>query len=170
MFLPGLRKELYSSVIFSCSHHIHPLFSVFLSLFLPLSLPLFSPSSSLWSPELFKCHEKPPDDFVADFTLESGPRKFPASASVLLILGLVTCVCAQSCLILCDIKDCRPPGSSIHGIFQARILEWVAIFLLQDIFLTLNLNFFSLLSLPHWKADSLLLCYLGSLWDLLNIV
>ena len=28
---------------------------------------------------------------------------------------------------LCDPMDCSPPGSSIHGIFQARILEWVAI-------------------------------------------
>ena len=28
---------------------------------------------------------------------------------------------------LCDPKDCSPPGSSIHGIFQTRILEWVAI-------------------------------------------
>ena len=34
---------------------------------------------------------------------------------------------AQSCLTLCDPKDCSPPGSSIHGIFQTRILEWVAI-------------------------------------------
>ena len=31
------------------------------------------------------------------------------------------------CLTLCDTRDCSPPGSSIHGIFQARILEWVAI-------------------------------------------
>ena len=39
------------------------------------------------------------------------------------------CVCevAQSCLTLCDPVDCSPPGSSIHGILQARILEWVAI-------------------------------------------
>ena len=43
------------------------------------------------------------------------------------------CVCmharsaAQSCLTLCDPMDCSPPGSSVHGIFQARILEWVAI-------------------------------------------
>ena len=36
---------------------------------------------------------------------------------------------AQSCLTLYDPMDCSPPGSSsIHGIFQARILEWVAIF------------------------------------------
>ena len=34
---------------------------------------------------------------------------------------------AQSCLTLCDPMDCSLPGSSVHGIFQARILEWVAI-------------------------------------------
>ena len=33
----------------------------------------------------------------------------------------------QSCLTLCDAMDCSPPGSSVHGILQARILEWVAI-------------------------------------------
>ena len=35
--------------------------------------------------------------------------------------------CAQSCLTLCDPMDCGPPGSSVHGLFQARILAWVAI-------------------------------------------
>ena len=34
---------------------------------------------------------------------------------------------AKSCLILCDPMDCSSPGSSVHGILQARILEWVAI-------------------------------------------
>ena len=34
---------------------------------------------------------------------------------------------AQSCLTLSDPMDCSPPGSSIHGIFQARVLEWGAI-------------------------------------------
>ena len=33
----------------------------------------------------------------------------------------------RSCPTLCDPRDCSPPGSSVHGIFQARILEWVAI-------------------------------------------
>ena len=33
----------------------------------------------------------------------------------------------QSCLTLCDPMDCSLPGSSVHGIFQARVLEWVAI-------------------------------------------
>ena len=32
-----------------------------------------------------------------------------------------------SCVQLCDTMDCSPPGSSIHGIFQASILEWVAV-------------------------------------------
>ena len=34
---------------------------------------------------------------------------------------------AQSCLTLCDPMDSNPPGSSVHGILQGRILEWVAI-------------------------------------------
>ena len=33
----------------------------------------------------------------------------------------------QSCMTLCDPMDCSLPGSSVHGIDQARILEWVAI-------------------------------------------
>ena len=34
---------------------------------------------------------------------------------------------AQSCPTLCDPMDCSLPGSSVHGIFQARVLEWGAI-------------------------------------------
>ena len=34
---------------------------------------------------------------------------------------------SQSCLTLCDPMDCSLPGSSVHGIFQARVLEWIAI-------------------------------------------
>ena len=42
-------------------------------------------------------------------------------------LNTVCVSAAQSCLTLCDPRDCSPPGSSVHGIFQARILEQVAI-------------------------------------------
>ena len=38
------------------------------------------------------------------------------------------CVCAKSiqwCLTLCNPMNCSPQGSSVHGIFQARVLEWV---------------------------------------------
>ena len=38
----------------------------------------------------------------------------------------VLCFVPQSCPTLCDPMDCSPPGSSVHGILQARILEWVA--------------------------------------------
>ena len=41
---------------------------------------------------------------------------------VCLFLRLVT----HSCLTLCNLMNCSPPGSSVHGILQARILEWVA--------------------------------------------
>ena len=34
---------------------------------------------------------------------------------------------AQLCPTLCDPMDCSPPGSSVHGVLQAKILEWVAI-------------------------------------------
>ena len=44
---------------------------------------------------------------------------------------------AQSCLTLCDPMDCSLPGFSVHGIFQARVLEWVAIDLS---IITLNVN------------------------------
>ena len=43
------------------------------------------------------------------------------------------CVCAQSYLTLCSSMDCSPPGSSVHGIFQARILEWGAISYSRDL-------------------------------------
>ena len=39
----------------------------------------------------------------------------------------VLCMCAQLCVTLCDPLDCSPLGSSLYGISQARILQWVAI-------------------------------------------
>ena len=55
---------------------------------------------------------------------------------------------AQSWPTLCDPMDCSLPGSSVHGIFQARILEWVGChFLLQGIFPTPGSN----PGLPHCK-------------------
>ena len=46
-------------------------------------------------------------------------------------IRVCVCVCvlvvAQSCPTLCDPTDCSPPGYSVRGILQARILEWIAI-------------------------------------------
>ena len=55
--------------------------------------------------------------------------------SVLVRISPCVCVCVSAVLshvpALCDLMDCSLSGSSVHGIFQATILEWVAYFLLQ---------------------------------------
>ena len=90
------------------------------------------------------------------------------------------CVCAkslQSCPTLCDPMDCSLPDSSVYGILQARILEWVAMALLQQIFPTQGSN-------PHlmspvlaggffttsitWKAQ-ICIALVYSFWQLCNI-
>ena len=43
------------------------------------------------------------------------------------VKGVCVCVCVLSPVPLCSPMDGSPPGSSVHGIFQARILEWVTI-------------------------------------------
>ena len=42
------------------------------------------------------------------------------------ITGSNVSLVPQLCLTLCNLMDCSPPGFSVHGILQARILEWVA--------------------------------------------
>ena len=49
------------------------------------------------------------------------------TASILQRLVVVALLVTQSCPTICDPMGCSPPGSSVHGILQARILEWVAI-------------------------------------------
>ena len=61
----------------------------------------------------------------------------------------------QSCPTLCGPMDYSPPGISVHGILQTRILEWVGCqALLQGIFLTQGSNS-CFLYLLHWQAGSL---------------
>ena len=64
-------------------------------------------------------------------------------------------LCAQLCQILCDPLDCSPPGSSVYGLFQARILVRFAISYSRGS----NLH---ILCLLHWQADLLPLSHLGS--------
>ena len=71
------------------------------------------------------------------------------------------CSVAQSCLTLCDPMDCSPPGSSIHGIFQAKNTGVGCHLLLQGILPTQELNSY-LSHLLHWQADSLPVLHLGS--------
>ena len=88
-----------------------------------------------------------------------------ASYHLSLILSLLifyfnfSCLCLlakslQSCPTLWDLMDCSPPGSSVHGILQARILEWVSMFSSRGISLTKGLNLY-LLCLLYWQVGSL---------------
>ena len=81
---------------------------------------------------------------------------------------------AQLCRTLCGPADCSPPGSSVHRIFQARILEWVAISNSKEIFPTQGLNW-HLLHILHWQVDSVPLTTMHQLSNLpqlyeLNII
>ena len=65
----------------------------------------------------------------------------------------------QSCPTLCNPMDCSPPNSSVHGIFHARTLEWVAMPSSRGIFPIQVLNP-HLVHLLGWQEDSLPLYYL----------
>ena len=51
----------------------------------------------------------------------------PRSKRLLIIAAAAAAKLLQSCPTLSNAMDCSLPGSSVHGIFQARVLEWVAI-------------------------------------------
>ena len=51
----------------------------------------------------------------------------PSGYIIPLYLWKLKVLVTQSCPTLCDCMNCSPPGSSVHGILQARILEWVNI-------------------------------------------
>ena len=59
--------------------------------------------------------------YVSDTVPGTSPK------SIHSVLKGVLNVCVQPCLTLCDPTDCSPPGSSVYGIFQARMLQSVAI-------------------------------------------
>ena len=66
---------------------------------------------------------------IAGFTVQKGKPRW--SKGVGLIQGHPSgyhcCLATKSCPTLCNPMDCSPPDSSVHGILQARKLEWVAI-------------------------------------------
>ena len=69
----------------------------------------------------------------------------------------------KSCPTVCDPMDCSLPGSSVHGIFQARILEWVAMPSSRDLPPLRDRTHPGLLPLLHWQVGSLPLAPPGKL-------
>ena len=92
------------------------------------------------------------------------PRKKCSMPSERFIFWERVCVCVcsvtQSCPTLWDPMDYSLPGSSVHEIPQARILEWVAISFSRESSQSRDRTHFSCICC--WQADSLLLCHLGS--------
>ena len=90
-------------------------------------------------------------------------RKFLHKTEVIISLVNCCCVCVyvlvtKLCPILCDAMDCSPPGSSVHVILQARILEWVAIPFSKGSSLTQGLK----PGLPHCRNIPYHLSHQGS--------
>ena len=89
---------------------------------IPFQLGMSVPSLSTWISDPSHCHRT--EDGVSVLGHLSSPH-FPAF--YLTLTSFAVCSVTQWCLTLCNPLDCSPPGSSVHGISQARILEWVAI-------------------------------------------
>ena len=97
-------------------------------------------------------------------------------------MSLYACLFTKSCLTFCNPRDCGPTGSSVHGIFQARILEWVVILLSKPTDCTTpGVNLMESVDFGWWWCVScntctiqwgmlimgrLWMCGAGSLWEL----
>ena len=79
--------------------------------------------------------------------------------SLMPLTNKICCLVTKLCLTLCGPMDCSPPGSFVYGIFQARILEWVAISSSKGSSWPRDL----FLHFLHCQADSLPWSHLGSL-------
>ena len=110
----GRQNGLYKFAVCQCSR-------------LPQIWPSWPQIWWLFTPEVLKWSG---EDRVLGYQRMCSLKKAPADTleealptPILKVKVWVT----SSCLTLCDPMDCSPPGSSVHGILQARILEWVVI-------------------------------------------
>ena len=127
----------------------HGLCNIFAHVF--VSLPA-CPSHFLWL-----CPEK----FIFQDSSHVSLLLWRLLRSVFLDHPLCVCMCvwvAQLCPTLCNSMDYSLPGSSVHGVLQARILEWVAIPFSSKVFPTQGLN----LGLLHYRQILYHLSHQGS--------
>ena len=82
-----------------------------------------------------------------EFTVSPSPKQDGRGSNILFHWKKMLCLVTRSCPTVCHPVDCSLPGSSVHGIFQARILEWVAMPSSRGIFLPQGLN----TGLPHCR-------------------
>ena len=96
----------------------------------PLPTSLWSPSHT-WHCTLCGHRElasfSTPAEPHTELRLIGRPLQPTIFMSALEIWPYVRTLVIQSCLTLCDPMDCSPPGSSVHGLLQVRILEWAAL-------------------------------------------
>ena len=85
-------------------------------------------------PLQYSCLENSRDRGAYQATVHESPPGKPLEYSAYVCAKLL-----QLCLTLCDLMDCSPPGSSVHGILQAGTLEWVAMPSSRVIFSTQNI-------------------------------
>ena len=125
---PARLKNVLISVFASSDPLLRPILPpgcIFLSSFSSKSYPSFK-----GHPKYYFLSEAFPDPFYWKWFKPSlNPCEYDAVSAHLLGQWMlcVVCVCARLCSAFCDPVDCSPPGSSVHGILQARPLEWVAI-------------------------------------------
>ena len=94
----------------------------------PLSRGL--PRQEYWSGFQFPSPGELPDPGIepsSAWKVESLPAQCTNTHCYLMLLSEAAAKSLQSCPTLCDPMDCSPPGTVVHGILQARTLEWVAI-------------------------------------------
>ena len=120
------KKEKWKSSSFSSVWLFEILWTV--ACLAPLSMEFSRKEygkNGLWFPSLGDLPHpeiKPRCPALRADSLLSDPREAPTDET-----GCSGGLVAQSCPTLCDRMDCSPPGSSVHAILQARIVEWVSI-------------------------------------------
>ena len=124
----------------------------------------------LWSIDFYKVTKTIRCERTAFSTNIAVAPGYPRAEELSQVPFLIPYAYAQSlsCVQLWGPTDCSSPGSSVHGICQARILEWVAISSAQRIFPT-QLSNLCLLGLFHWQVGSLPLAPPGKPKDFLYL-
>ena len=112
------------------------------------NLNLINPVVRHWS---YTCHSSQWQSSPVDYDVEF-PMKLTPSFSIFFMY--IRCnYLLQSCLTLYDPMDCKPPGSSVCGILQARILEWF--YMPFSKWSSWSRDRICLLHLLHWQVGSL---------------